>query len=97
MEGLDAMPLVTEERRNLRDYIICGYNDFVCVRDEQWHYITADRRRVMYPSSEDRLFDVRSDPEMKVNAIENHPSVVKKMNKRIKALWEQYGMEYEQP
>jgi len=97
MEGLDIMPLVTEEKKNLRDHIICGYNDFVCVRDEQWHYITADRRRIMYPPSEDRLYDVRNDPEMKMNAIENHPSVAKKMNERIKALWKQYGMEYEQP
>jgi len=97
MEGTDAMPLVTGEKEGLHDYIICGYNDFVCVRDKRWHYIQADRRRVGYSPALDRLYDVNSDPDMEVNIIDENRLVVKRMEERIVKLWAEYGLEYKYP
>ena len=42
INGLDAVPLVSEETSSIRDYIICGYEIFTCVRDNSWHYIISD-------------------------------------------------------
>jgi len=97
MEGVDVMPLVTGEKEKLRDYVITGYNNFVSVRDEKWHYITADRRRIKYGPEQDRLYDVPKDTEMETNVIKKNAPVVKEMNSRILKLWKEYGLEYKQP
>jgi len=97
VEGVDAMPLVTGEAEKMHDYVICGYHDFVCVRDPEWHYIAADRRRVKYPPTMDRLYDVEADPQMAQDVIDGHSEVVGEMRRRIEGLWRQYGLEYKQP
>ena len=50
-----------------------------------------------YDPDQDRLYDVKDDPEMSENVIKEHPLIVKEMNMRIQNLWKEYGLEYQQP
>jgi len=45
LDGCDVWPLVTGEVTSLRDHIVTGFNDWACVRDDEWLYQIMFGRR----------------------------------------------------
>ena len=87
MEGMNAWPMVTGEVASIRDHVVIGWAPFcngraqarVSVRDDLWNYVVG----VGYEDPTPELYDLRGDPEERVNVLQQHPDVVAQQRKRI--------------
>ena len=87
MEGMNAWPMVTGEVASIRDHVVIGWAPFcngraqarVSVRDDLWNYVVG----VGYEDPTPELYDLREDPEERVNVLQQHPDVVAQQRKRI--------------
>lgn len=90
-DGEDMWPLVTQEKAFLRERIITGWAGFitgnargrVSVRDNHWNFCTSVGYR---DEKGDELFNIREDPEEKINVASEHPSVVAERRRDVEAL-----------
>ncbi len=90
MHGIDAWPLVTGEREQIRDHVVSGWAGFnngpavghASVRDREWNYIIA----VGEHDPDPRLFHLAEDPEEKTNVVADYPEVVEKQRNRLQAV-----------
>jgi len=62
---------------NNRNYITCGYNTYTLYKDDQYALITSN------DESEQKLFDLRKDPEWNNNIAESNPDIWKDLFKKI--------------
>jgi len=101
INGLDGFPLITREKEKIRDYIICGYEVYTCVRDYEWHYIISDQwedppvrywRGRRLPRGE-WLFNLKEDPACNIDVSEKYPETLEMMRKRLKKLLLKYGVQ----
>ena len=90
MEGGNVWPLVTGESASIRDHVVIGWAPFangrakarVSVRDDRWNYVVG----VGYEDPEPELYDLRQDPEERVNVVDRHPGEVEQQRRRIEAV-----------
>ncbi len=90
-DGQDMWQLVTQEKAFLRERIITGWAGFVTgnargrvsVRDNRWNFCTSVGYR---DEKGDELFDIRNEPEEKVNVASEHPAVVAERRRDVEAL-----------
>jgi arylsulfatase A-like enzyme len=79
VDSLDLWPLVTGKRRKYRDYITSGFQRYSCALDRNWLFITGP------PEKEDeRLYNLKRDPQQKRNVAKRHPRVVALMKSRLR-------------
>ena len=62
---------------NNRNYITCGYNTYTLYKDDQYALIISN------DESEQKLFDLRKDPEWNNNIAESNPDTCKDLFKKI--------------
>ncbi|MDH5795014.1 MAG: hypothetical protein OEZ24_02780, partial [Candidatus Bathyarchaeota archaeon] len=100
VNGSDAFPLITRESEQIRNWIICGYEVYTCVRDYDWHYIISDQwedppvrfwRGRRLPRGE-WLFDLNDDPECENNVADDYTDEARRMKDRLKNLLNEYGI-----
>ena len=100
VNGSDAFPLITRESEQIRNWIICGYEVYTCVRDYDWHYIISDQwedppvrfwRGRRLPRGE-WLFDLNDDPECENNIADDYTDEARRMKDRLKNLLNEYGI-----
>ena len=90
VDGQDAWTLVTGERRQLRDHVVCGWASFgsgpaggrASVRDDAWNYVTSVHE--VDPAPE--LYHLPSDPDEVVNVHDANPEVVALQRRRLEAV-----------
>ena len=82
LDGCDVWPLVTGEVTSLRDHIVTGFNDWACVRDDEWLY------QIMFgkEGAEPRLFHTPHDPDEQHNVADRYPDVLARQRERLEAL-----------
>jgi arylsulfatase A-like enzyme len=78
MEGVDALALAAG-RGARRDYVTCGFNNYVWCRDDRWVYIARN------DGAEATLFDVVGDPDHREDVARANPAVVVEMRRRVVA------------
>ena len=74
VDAEDLWPLVTGEGGPKRDYVSCGMEKYVWVKDDRYAYISET------DGSDTRLFDLSSDPGNYTNIAADNPAVVKEMH-----------------
>jgi len=79
MAGKDLWPLVTGEKKKLRDHTVIGFNNFGAVRTEKWHYFQKVWGKD--PGHGPALYDLENDYAELHNVSDKHPDVVSKMKK----------------
>lgn len=73
VDGDDIWPLVTGSGGPKREYVTCGMEKYVWVRDDRFVYISeSDGKNA-------QLFDLASDPKQTANIAADSPDVVKEM------------------
>jgi hypothetical protein len=76
VDGEDLWPLVTGEGGPKRDYVTCGMEKYVWVKDDRYVYISeTDGKDV-------KLFDLSADPENYTDIATDNPAIVKEMYDR---------------
>ena len=73
VDGQDIWPLVTGEGGPKRDYVTCGMEKYVWVKDDRYVYISET------DGKDPKLFDLASDPGNYVNIAADNPAIVKEM------------------
>jgi len=73
VDAEDIWPLVAGEGGPKRDYVTCGMEKYVWVKDNDYAYISET------DGTDPRLFDLKSDPGNFVNIAKDNPTVVKEM------------------
>ncbi|MBM4419193.1 MAG: sulfatase [Chloroflexi bacterium] len=74
MDGIDILGNATR-----RQYVTCGFNDYVWCRDTSWVYIARN------DGGDAKLYDIVSDPMHNVDVAGRHPRVVSDMRARVVA------------
>ncbi|MEW6356438.1 MAG: sulfatase [Planctomycetota bacterium] len=82
VDGENVWPLVTGEKKSVRDHVITGWGEFASVRDEEWNYIVNYEAKDAKP----RLFHHTDDPKEDHDVAAAHPDVIEKQRKRLEAL-----------
>ncbi|MFX1254303.1 MAG: sulfatase [Promethearchaeota archaeon] len=79
-EGIDLSIFVNESDHLIegRDYITIGMHAASLYKDDNWALIIANDESVK------KLFNLKEDPEWKVNVAEDHPDIVKACFEKIK-------------
>ena len=78
MTGLDFWPLITGEKKAIRDYAIGGFNDWAYVQDDRYHYI-----RWLSGEKKKHLYDMEKDSGMERNLSEEMPEALKDMEAKM--------------
>jgi len=100
INGVNVFPLVTGEKDRVREYIICGYEVYTCVRDHEWHYMISDQwedpperywRGHRIPRGE-WLFHLTDDPECNINVADRYPEKIMRMRERLGELLQGYDI-----
>ncbi len=73
VDGQDIWPLVTGEGGPKRDYVTCGMEKYVWVKNDRYVYISETDGK--YP----KLYDLSSDPGNHANIAADSPAIVKEM------------------
>jgi len=73
VDGEDMWPLVTGEGGPKREYVTCGMEKYVWVRDDRHVYISET------DGANPQLFDLEKDPDQFNDIAPDHPDVVKEM------------------
>ena len=79
VDGEDIWPLVTGEGGPKREYVTCGMEKYVWVRDDHYVYISET------DGANPQLFDLEIDPGQFNNIAPDHPDVVKEMMQKAVA------------
>ena len=77
LDGLDLWPLVTDEKTELRDYLICAHDQYVSVWTHKWLYAQGPETWGC------RLYDLENDPAQSVNVAGDFPDIAVMMRERI--------------
>jgi arylsulfatase A-like enzyme len=64
---------------NNRNYITCGYERYTLYRDDQYALITSNDKK------EQKLYDLRNDPEWKSNTLYDNPQLCEELFEKIEA------------
>ena len=83
VDGQDAWTLVTGEKEQLRDHVVCGWAGFVSgpaggrasVRDDEWNYVTTVHQEDPAPE----LYHLPSDPKQERNLADTHQDELRRM------------------
>jgi len=80
-DGIDLSIFLDGEDQllNNRNYITCGYSTYTLYKDDQYALITSN------DESEQKLFNLRKDPEWNNDIAENNPDICKELFKKIVA------------
>lgn len=78
MTGLDFWPLVTGEKKAIRDYAYGGYHTHGYLWEENYHYF-----RDLKDASKGYLYDLEKDASMKNNIFQAKPSAAKDMDRKL--------------
>ena len=80
-DGIDLSIFVDGEDQliNNRNYITCGYSTYTLYKDDQYALITSN------DESEQKLFNLRKDPEWSNNIAESNADICKDLFKKIVA------------
>ena len=62
-----------------RPWIVTGWGNYAAVRDSQWNYIV----NFEHPDIDERLYDLRNDPQELQDAAPHHADVVQQMRQRL--------------
>jgi len=79
MDGYNIWPLVTGDKKELRDKVIVGFSNYGAVRTKKWHYFQHVWGE--NPGHGPALYDLENDYEEKNNIVAKHPEVVAEMKK----------------
>ncbi|MBN1103183.1 MAG: sulfatase [Deltaproteobacteria bacterium] len=80
MTGLDLWPMVSGEKKVLRDHVVGGFHTWAYVQDDQYHYF---RNLVDDPKA--YLFDLQKDVPMLDNLSDKEPGARDRMEKKLQA------------
>jgi arylsulfatase A-like enzyme len=82
LDGESLLPLISGERKEIRDYVITGWGPYACVRDREWNLIidTTDLRQPP------QLYNVVRDRAENYDVAAEHPEVVQRQIARLEAL-----------
>ena len=91
MTGFNLWETVTEEKKEIRDHIITGYGRSGAVRTHDWLLHTMAQPHARYTSEDKQaspaLFDLKSDPDEKINVMEKNPDVHKQLLELARRIW----------
>jgi hypothetical protein len=73
MDGEDLNLLLEDSEPRPRPHFTLGYNEYVWSRDERYLMFSVN------DSSDPRLYDLRSDPDMNHDIAGDNPDIVKRM------------------
>lgn len=76
-EGHDLWPLVTGEKKQIRDIVTCCFKDYFWIRDHHYAMITKSDK------TEQELYDIKKDPEYLTDIGSDHPGILEKMWNRL--------------
>ena len=78
-DGIDLSIFIDGEDQliNNRNYMTCGYNIYSLYKDDHYALITSN------DESEQKLFNLRTDPEWNKNIAESNPDICKDLFKKI--------------
>ena len=82
LDGHSLWQLVNNPEMHVRDYVITGWNEYACVRDNEW----ALSMNTVRPDNDLRLYSLRDDPEESKNVADRYPDVVATFRTRLEAL-----------
>jgi arylsulfatase A-like enzyme len=88
MEGRDFWPIVEGELEAIHEELFIGFMGYGAIRTKEWHYYT--RVPQVWPLAPGEqvnpcLFDLRRDPKETRNVAEQHPEVVKELQRKVTA------------
>ncbi|TAK24148.1 MAG: sulfatase [Chloroflexota bacterium] len=76
MEGIDVLAMARGAAPR-REYVTCGFNNYVWCRDNRWVYIARN------DGGEATLFDIVADPDHRHDVASGEPEVVADMRRRV--------------
>ena len=77
LDGTDLWQLVTGEKTEFREYLICAHDYYTSVWTHKWLYAQGPENWGC------RLYDLENDPEQNTNVADDFPDIVSLMRERI--------------
>jgi arylsulfatase A-like enzyme len=77
IDGENIWPLVTSTEGPAREFVTCGFQRYVWIRDDKYTYISQS------DGATPQLFDLKSDPGHFTNIAADHPEIVKQMYEKL--------------
>lgn len=97
MDGRSLAPLLNEEKKQWSDdrtLIVHNQRVEYPVKDKEYQVLTEQWRLVKRET--DELYNIKTDPEQKLNIVSKHPDVVKDLYKRYDNWWKDVSVDFDE-
>jgi len=82
--GEDLWPYLSGARSKSRDHIVTGFGWIASVRTPEWNYIAVWNPEKYKGDFVPQLYDLKQDPHELTDVIQNHPSVAKELDAKLR-------------